>query len=167
MIAVSHARIRLDLWETVLLLAFVAMIAALVTQQHYLAPSQEAGYLLRLYEDRYGSKVSQFAEEWLIRDFFHDKRNGVFVDVGANSYKENSTTYSLEIVLGWSGVAVEPQAQYAPNYRRFRPRTKFVQAFVSDRPGVTTLYVPGAAPGIASSHGHAGSHPGRGGSAHD
>jgi FkbM family methyltransferase len=78
------------------------------------------------------AKYSQFAEEWIIRDFFKDRRGGVFVDVGANHYRDNSTTYYLEEKLGWSGLAVEPLAQFEADYKKYRPKTTFLPFFVSD-----------------------------------
>ena len=78
------------------------------------------------------NRYSQFAEEWIIRDFFKDRRGGVFVDVGANHYKKDSTTFYLEEKLGWSGLAVEPLAQFEGEYKQFRPKTKFLPFFVSD-----------------------------------
>jgi FkbM family methyltransferase len=87
----------------------------------------------RYLEKGYGpSRYSQFAEEWIIRDFFRDRRNGVFVDVGANHYRDSSTTFYLEEHLGWSGLAVEPLAQFEADYRTHRPRTTFLPFFVSD-----------------------------------
>jgi FkbM family methyltransferase len=81
----------------------------------------------------YGPKrYSQFAEEWIIRDFFKDRRDGVFVDVGANHYRDHSTTFYLEEQLGWSGLAVEPLVQFAEDYKKHRPRTRFLPFFVSD-----------------------------------
>ena len=106
--------------------------------------------LLAPYKAKYGTRVSQYGEEWLIRDFFDDRRRGVFVDVGANDYKKDSTTYTLEALLGWSGLAIDPQPQFAADYARYRPRTRYVQAFVSDTRGTTTLLVPKGAPGLAS-----------------
>ena len=75
---------------------------------------------------------SQFYEEWFIRDFFQDKRGGVFLDVGANHYKRDSMTYFLETQLGWSGIAVEPQTRFAADYAKHRPRTRFIPMFASD-----------------------------------
>ena len=76
---------------------FIALIAALiagataavVTSRYVASSSAEnqnalprgARYLAAAYgPDRY----SQFAEEWIVRDFFQDKRDGVFVEVGVN-----------------------------------------------------------------------------------
>src|SRR5262245_51530433 len=48
-------------------------------------------------EHKYGpSRFSQGVEEWILRDFFQDRRDGVFVDVGANHYQTGSNTYYLE-----------------------------------------------------------------------
>lgn len=78
------------------------------------------------------ARYSQFAEEWIIRDFFKDRQGGVFVDVGANHYRDSSTTFYLEEKLGWSGLAVEPLAQFAGDYATHRPKTTFLPFFVSD-----------------------------------
>jgi FkbM family methyltransferase len=98
-----------------------------------------ARYLAAAYgPDRY----SQFAEEWIIRDFFQDRRGGVFVDVGANHYRDSSTTYYLEKNLGWSGLAVEPLAQFEADYKTHRPKTRFLPFFVSDKSDeLAKLYV--------------------------
>ena len=82
---------------------------------------------------RYGpNKHSEGPEEWIIRDFFRDRRGGFFVDVGANHYRSTSKTFYLETALGWRGLAVEPQREFADGYARHRPNTKFLPFFVSD-----------------------------------
>lgn len=87
-------------------------------------------------------RSSEHWEEWIVRDFFNDARNGVFLDVGANHYQRFSNTYYLETVLGWSGVALEPQAKFAADWARYRPNTTFVPLFVSDVSNKeATLYV--------------------------
>jgi FkbM family methyltransferase len=84
-------------------------------------------------QQKYGpARNSEHEEEWIIRDFFHDKRDGVFVDVGANDYKFLSNTYYLETVLGWSGLAIEPQVSFETGYRKNRPRSRFLPFFISD-----------------------------------
>jgi FkbM family methyltransferase len=83
--------------------------------------------------DKYGPQKNSYSEEeWSIRDFFKDRRDGFFVDVGANDYRITSNTYYLDTVLNWKGIAVEPQKQFEADYLKYRPRTKFVSFFVSD-----------------------------------
>lgn len=78
-------------------------------------------------------KQSQGFEEWIVRDFFRDKRNGMFLDVGAADYKDGSNTWFLETNLGWSGLAVDAQQPYQGGYEQYRPQTRFFTFFVSDR----------------------------------
>jgi FkbM family methyltransferase len=81
----------------------------------------------------YGPETnSQYQEEWILRDFFKDKREGVFVDVGANHYQHFNNTFYLETRLGWSGVAIEPLREFEADYIARRPRTRFRAFFVSD-----------------------------------
>ncbi len=104
-------------------------------------PDDEAE--LRPLKAKYGpSRNSEHYEEWIVRDFFNDQRGGVFVDVGANHHQRFSNTYFLETSLGWSGVAIEPQSQFADGYAKFRPKTTFVPLFVSNVSNRrTTLFV--------------------------
>ena len=96
-------------------------------------------------------RSSQFYEEWLIRDFFKDRRGGVFLDVGAHHYRDLSNTYYLETALGWSGLAIEPQVAYAADYTIHRPRTRFVAMFASDVDDLRiALFVPAANAAMAS-----------------
>jgi FkbM family methyltransferase len=81
-----------------------------------------------------GTKLySQFDEELVIREFFQDRRQGFFVDVGAGDYQRFSTTFYLEKHLGWQGLAVDALASHAPGYAAHRPRTKFLNYLVTDR----------------------------------
>ena len=87
----------------------------------------------------------------------------MFLDVGANHYKRDSTTYFLETGLGWSGIAVEPQTQFAAEYATYRPRTRFVAMFASDVPDTTVKFfvpkenrVASSNQGFAAQHGSGG-----------
>ncbi len=86
---------------------------------------------------RYGDALySQDDEETLIRAFFEDRRDGVFLDVGAGDPVKNSTTYYLEKHLGWRGIAVDALAEYGADYARLRPATRFFSHFVGDKSGL-------------------------------
>lgn len=132
-------------WDTlsvVLIAGFVGVLGynygRRPTPPNIPAPA-EAAHLARFYGPGH---YSQNFEEWIIRDFFQDRRGGVFVEVGSGDARRWSNTYYLEGALGWSGLAVEPQASFAPDYVRYRPRTTLISAFASDRDGGTaTLHV--------------------------
>jgi FkbM family methyltransferase len=91
----------------------------------------------------YGEPLySQDDEETLIRAFFADRRDGFFLDVGAGDPVRHSTTYYLEKHLGWSGIAVDAVAEYAADYARARPRTRFFNYFAGQRSeGARDFYV--------------------------
>ncbi len=108
----------------------------------------EAAHLQRVYGP---TKHSQFFEEWLVRDFFHDRRGGTFVDVGAADYIDGSNTYYLEQTLGWSGIAIDAQERYRAGYKRSRPRTRYFTFFVDDHSNEkSTFYVSRLQPFVSS-----------------
>lgn len=78
---------------------------------------------------------SEHNEELIIRDFFQDRRSGLFVDVGCAHYMFASTTYYLEKHLGWSGIAIDALAEFKQGYTDNRPNTKFFNFIVTDHSG--------------------------------
>lgn len=95
-------------------------------------PTQSSAEM-EYFRKRYGpDHYTEREEEWLIRDYFQDKREGVFVDVGAHHFRSMSKTYYLESRLGWSGIAIEPQREFEADYAKHRPRTAFFPFFVSN-----------------------------------
>ena len=102
---------------------------------------------------RFGNEPlhSRHYEEWIIRDYFEDRRGGVFLDVGANHFRHESNTYYLETALGWSGIAIDAQAEFGHDYALYRPRMKFVPMFASDVEDTTVmLFVPATNSLVAS-----------------
>ena len=52
---------------------------------------------------------SQYGQDTFVHQkFFADKKNGVFVDIGAHDGLRYSNTYFFEKFLGWKGICVEP-----------------------------------------------------------
>jgi len=134
---VRGTRRRFDGLEVGLLLA-LALVAGGVVEHWYLNPAGDAA--LRA---RYGRHHwSHGPEEWIIRDFFKDRRDGVFLDVGSADARVGSNTYFLESQLGWSGIAVDALAEYEASYKTYRPRTKFFALFAGDQSDAqATVYV--------------------------
>ena len=54
------------------------------------------------------SKYSQSGQDAFVLNYFKNKRNGVFVDIGANDGVSLSNTFYLESELGWTGICFEP-----------------------------------------------------------
>ena len=52
--------------------------------------------------------IGACGQDTLIAELLGSKRDGVFIDIGANDGVTISNTYFLEKELGWSGVAIEP-----------------------------------------------------------
>ena len=79
-------------------------------------------------------KVSRFkhppdGEQLLIREFFQNKPDGFYVDVGANDPVFNSQTWHLE-QLGWDGILIEPLPSYCTELTA-RRKGKVVQSACS------------------------------------
>jgi FkbM family methyltransferase len=58
--------------------------------------------------------------------FFDERRDGFFVDVGANEPQKGSQTWFLE-ERGWRGILIEPQANICDRLRQARPRSQVFQ----------------------------------------
>lgn len=143
----QRPRVKLDLVEVALLGAVLVLFTWKIAQWDWntLESFAEDGRAeLAPIERAYGPGVqSEHNEELIVRDFFNDRRGGIFVDVGASHYRKNSNTYFLEAERGWSGIAIDAQREFAGGYQRYRPRTKFFAFFVSDvSGGREALYVP-------------------------
>jgi FkbM family methyltransferase len=136
------SRIRLSVGEAVVLSIAVALLTVLALKERLVYGSPAISELAPL--RKYGpARVSEDFEEWIIRDYFRDRRQGVFLDVGANHYQKASNTYYLETALDWSGVAVDALPEFAAGYAAHRPKTRFVAMFASDQAnGRVQFFVP-------------------------
>ena len=93
---------------------------------------------------------SQHQEELIIRDFFSDRRNGFFLDVGCATPIIDSNTYYLEKNLGWSGIAVDALPEYQKSWQRKRPRSKFFNYLITDHFRTLEPFYRSELPGISS-----------------
>ena len=93
--------------------------------------------------DILGTEVALYSsgnEEVVIRDFFQDRREGVFLDVGCLTPIANNNTYYLEEQLGWSGLAVDALAAYEKSWKQARPKSQFFAYAVTARSGETVPF---------------------------
>lgn len=56
----------------------------------------------------YRGQVGQ--DKYLNENYFHNKKNGVFIDIGAYDGITHSNTYFFEKDLGWCGICFEPKS---------------------------------------------------------
>lgn len=89
-------------------------------------------------------------EELIIRDFFQDRKDGFFLDVGCAWPIKASNTYYLEERLGWTGFGVDALEDYAPAWREKRPRSKFFAFLVTDRSGADGRFFKSPQTGLSS-----------------
>ena len=75
------------------------------------------------------NSYSQFGEDVLLWQHFAGKRDGFFMEVGANHPTKLSQTWFFE-EQGWKGILVEPLASKCDLLRAHRPRSVVVQAAV-------------------------------------
>jgi FkbM family methyltransferase len=102
-----------------------------------------------------GEKLySQFDEELVIRDFFQDRRDGFFVDVGCGPPIVHSTTFYLEKHLGWSGIGIDAIAEYAPEWEKKRPRSRFFSFIVTDHSDTLDPFYRSGIEGLSSTQQH-------------
>lgn len=92
--------------------------------------------------------ASEADEKQLVLKFFAQKRNGAFVEVGANDPVTASQTWLLE-QSGWHGVLVEPQSVHYEKLRAQRKNSRVFQVACGapDEEGEMELH-------IGASNGH-------------
>jgi FkbM family methyltransferase len=96
------------------------------------------------------SLYSTFDEELIIRDFFQDRRNGFYLDVGCATPVRGSNTYYLEKHLDWTGIGVDALEDYGPAWQEIRPNSRFLVYLVTDRSGGTETFFKAFGLGISS-----------------
>jgi len=90
--------------------------------------------------DVYASKsYSQEGEDMILRRIFRGQTEGFYIDVGAHHPRRYSNTYSF-YRLGWSGINIEPNPDFAAAFRAIRPRDITLQIGVDERAGELTYY---------------------------
>lgn len=95
-------------------------------------------------------RYSTFDEELIIREFFQDRMNGFFLDVGCAWPVHANNTYYLEKHLGWKGIAIDALPEYAPDWKKERPDCKFFNYLVTDHSGTSDTFFKSPDSGLSS-----------------
>jgi FkbM family methyltransferase len=95
-------------------------------------------------------RYSLFDEELVIRDFFEDRREGFFLDVGCAWPVRSNNTYYLEKHLDWKGIGIDALAEYGPGWKRKRPHSRFFAYLVTDHSGSMQTFFKSPNPGLSS-----------------
>jgi len=85
------------------------------------------------------SSFSQFGEDMILRNFFPGKRNGFYIDIGANHPVKYSNTYYF-YKQGWTGINIDPLPGIKEQFERLRPHDLFLGAGLSDDPEEIRYY---------------------------
>ncbi len=86
----------------------------------------------------------------IIRDFFNDRRDGFYVDVGAAWGDKVSTTLYLDKELGWRGIGIDALSLYEDSWLETRPRSRFCNFAISDRSGEQLEFFKAKIPTLSS-----------------
>jgi len=95
-------------------------------------------------------RYSLFDEELIIRDFFQDRTDGVFLDVGCAWPVKANNTYYLEKHLGWTGIGIDALEDYGPEWEKVRTGSKFFSYLVTDESGVMQTFFKSPNTGLSS-----------------
>jgi FkbM family methyltransferase len=83
-------------------------------------------------------------DKHIYETYFKNKRDGVFLELGALDGLTYSNTKFFEESLGWTGVLIEPVPDYCSKIANHRPRSKVYNNIVSTSPEPMDIYVNGA-----------------------
>jgi len=88
----------------------------------------------------YYSQIGQ--DEYYINNISKGKRNGVYLDIGANDGKHGSNTATLEYEYGWTGLCIEPNPKLIQSLTESRPNSIIVHKAVWTSPGKVNIEIP-------------------------
>jgi FkbM family methyltransferase len=78
-------------------------------------------FLAAQYSQPYFPYYSQAGQDKFVNEkLFHNKKKGIFVDVGAHDGISYSNSYYFEKELGWTGICVEPHPSIFPQLKENR-----------------------------------------------
>ena len=101
---------------------FVNFVKYLLTNLSFLRSIEVSLRFKRFYKQNFGNIKfqGQFFQDMVAFFFFQNKKEGFYIDIGANDGISGSNTYIFE-QIGWNGVCIEPHPvayKYLKKYRK-------------------------------------------------
>jgi FkbM family methyltransferase len=101
---------------------------------------QGTAFLIGHYLGNFRQYFSQFGQDrYLDQHVFTNKRDGVFVDVGAYDGFSGSNTLFFEKFMGWTGLCIEPDPAQFAKISSYRSSDR-VQACIADKEGAARFF---------------------------
>jgi FkbM family methyltransferase len=88
---------------------------------------------------KYYSQIGQ--DRYYIENISKGKKQGFFLDIGANDGLFESNTASLEYYYDWNGICIEANPSLIPVLKRNRPKSTIVNCAVWDESGEIELEI--------------------------
>ena len=83
---------------------------------------------------------SMYGEDLFIKNFFKNKRNGIYLDVGAYHPLDGNNTYLLYKKKNWRGINVDVNPLSIELFKKARKSDLNINTAVSSKKGFVTLY---------------------------
>jgi FkbM family methyltransferase len=94
---------------------------------------------------------SQCGEDKIIFEkYFKDKRNGIFLELGAMDGVIYSNTKFFEDALDWTGVLIEPHPDMFKDLQTNRPNSKCYNYAVSSHVGIVNMIINPYVPAVST-----------------
>jgi FkbM family methyltransferase len=83
---------------------------------------------------------SQEGEDRILEHIFKGKKEGFYIDIGANNPTKFNNTY-LFYLKGWRGINIEPNPDFIPFFKQLRPGDTNLNVGISDKEEIIDYYV--------------------------
>lgn len=102
------------------------------------------------YPQRYAPYYSQYGQDKYINEnIFHNKKNGLFIEIGAHDGISYSNAYYFEKYLNWTGLCIEPHPEKFAELKRNRT-AQCIQACVAAKNGTAPFLKISGEPNMLS-----------------
>jgi FkbM family methyltransferase len=89
------------------------------------------------------TSYSQIGQDtYYLENISKNKKNGFFLDIGANDGILTSNTAKLEFEYGWSGICIEANLDLITDLTKNRPNSKVVHSAVWNSSGIVEFEIP-------------------------